>query len=435
MAVVREVLLPDIGDFEDVDVCEVLRKAGERIAREDALIVLESDKAIMEIPAPWAGLLKEMRVSVGDKVSRGQVIAVMEVEETDLAAGEDMRPPSEAPMEHRDAEPEPRDPWASAAAPSIDSPAVPTSPEQRAGPAPHASPLARRTARELGVDLSRVPGTGSKGRVLKENIQAYVKTMLGEEGQASAVRVGPAPTREPAPDFSAFGPIERVAVERIRRISAANLHRSWVTIPHVTQFDEADITELEAFRRSQPAGDEASHVKLTFLPFMLKAVAHALKEFPRFNASLDEADESLILKRYYHIGVAVDTANGLVVPVVRDVDRKGIGEIAVELNRLAEKARERRLGPAEMQGGSFTISSLGGIGGTCFTPIVNHPEVAVLGVSRMAWKPRYLDGAFVPRRMLPLSLSYDHRVIDGAEAVRFTTRLGELLSELRLLLL
>ena len=430
MAVEREVLLPDIGDFEEVDVSEVLRAAGDRVAFDEPLIVLESDKAIMEIPAPWAGIVKEIRVAVGDKVSRGHVIAVMELDEAETApesSGEASAEPAPTPVS-TPAESGGGPPSRRTVTPGPAEAVEPVADPARApGAAPHASPLARRTARELGVDLALVQGTGAKGRVLEENIQAYVREALGQPTGAS---------RQPQPgDGAALGLSEVVPLERVRQIAAANLHRSWITVPHVTQFDEADVTELEEFRRtrSSQASDPAD--KLTLLPFVLKAVTHTLKEFPRFNASLDESGASLIVKRYFHIGVAVDTPSGLVVPVVRDADRKGIGELAAELRALSEKARARRLGPADLQGGTFSISSLGGIGGKFFTPIVNHPEVAVLGVSRMEWKPVHRDGEFVPRRMLPLSLSYDHRVIDGAEAVRFTTRLAELLCDLRLLLL
>jgi pyruvate dehydrogenase E2 component (dihydrolipoamide acetyltransferase) len=294
----------------------------------------------------------------------------------------------------------------------------------------------RRLARELGVDLALVPASGKKGRIVEDDVRGYVKALIAQGGGSTGVPIAGIHVAAPVDvDFAKFGPTETEALNKVRRVAAANLHRSWVTVPHVTQFDDADVTELESFRQAQRADAEARGTKLTFLPFLVKAVVKALQEFPHFNASLDRSGENLILKRYFHIGVAVDTEHGLVVPVVRDADRKGLLEIASELQDLSEKARARRLRPEHLQGGSFSISSLGGIGGTKFTPIVNHPEVAILGVSRMEWKPVWQDGAFVPRRILPLSLSYDHRVIDGAGAARFTGRLAALLADLRRILL
>jgi pyruvate dehydrogenase E2 component (dihydrolipoamide acetyltransferase) len=293
----------------------------------------------------------------------------------------------------------------------------------------------RRLARELGVDLARVPGTARKGRITREDVQKFVKASLSQGGAPGVPLAGIAVAAPLDIDFTKWGETELQPLHRIRRLSAANLHRSWVTVVHVTQFDEADITELDAFRGTQKDEAKKRGVKLTFLPFVVKAVTAALREFPHFNSSLDRTGESLIVKKYFHIGVAVDTENGLVVPVIRDADKKGLFELAGELEDLSTRARTRKLRPADLQGGSFSISSLGGIGGTFFTPIVNHPEVAILGVSRMQWKPVWRDGAFVPRLILPLSLSYDHRVIDGADAVRFTRRLTELVGDLRLLLL
>jgi pyruvate dehydrogenase E2 component (dihydrolipoamide acetyltransferase) len=293
----------------------------------------------------------------------------------------------------------------------------------------------RRLARELGVDLARVPPSGPKGRILKPDLQAFVKSVLAEGTPAGVPIAGIAVARAPEIDFAKFGPTELQPLNRIRKLSSANLHRSWVTVPHVTQFDAADVTELESFRKEKRAEAEAAGFKLTFLPFVVKAVCRALQEHPQFNASLDRTGENLILKRYLHVGVAVDTEHGLVVPVIRDADRHGIFELARIVQDLSERARSRKLSPADMQGGSFSISSLGGIGGTAFTPIVNHPEVAILGVSRMEWRPVWRDGAFVPRLVLPLSLSYDHRVIDGADAARFSARVAELLADLRLLVL
>jgi pyruvate dehydrogenase E2 component (dihydrolipoamide acetyltransferase) len=472
----RDVLLPDIGDFENVDVAEVLVSVGDRVAAEQSLIVLESDKASMEIPSPFAGVIVEMKVSVGDQVNQGALIARIEIDEQAARAPE--AAPEAAPSPPPAAAPAPAAPAAAPpAAPSAEPPAArptrapapaprPAEPDEEAVapiassvvedregvevvPLPaalvparadlraHASPSVRRLGRELGVDLRLVTGSGPKSRILKQDVQAFVKNMI-VNATASAAPGVPGPTVAAPPlefDFAQFGPTEVEPLNRIRKLSAARLHRSWVTVVHVTQFEEADITELDAFRRDTKADAEARGIKLTFLPFVLKACAHLLKELPHFNASLDHKGENLILKRYIHVGVAVDTPNGLVVPVVRDADRKGLYEIAAVLMDLSARARERKLRPADLQGGSFSISSLGGIGGTFFTPIVNHPEVAILGVGRMDWRPVWRDGQFVPRLVLPLSLSYDHRVIDGADAARFTTRLAELLRDLRRLIL
>ncbi len=452
----REVLLPDIGDFEDVDVAEVLVSAGDRVAVEDSLIVLETDKASMEIPAPFAGVVVEMKVSVGDQVSQGALIAIFEVDAgAEEPAGESAPPeqpaapsvemPSPTQQALPDEIPSPARPAEAPAArgetlaPEEDggglaAPAIETGPPATAAKA-HASPSVRRLARELGVDLDLVPGSGPKGRILADDVRGYVKSMI-VKGTAAGVPIAGVSVAAPLHfDFSKYGPTEVQPLNRIRKLSSANLHRSWVTVPHVTQFDDADVTELDAFRRQMKPEAEARGVKLTFLPFVLKACVHALREFPRFNASLDHTGENLILKRYYHVGVAVETENGLVVPVVRDADAKGLYEIAAALMEISEKARTRRLRLEDLQGGTFSISSLGGIGGSFFTPIVNHPEVAILGVGRMEWKPVFVDGEFVPRLLLPLSLSYDHRVVDGADAARFITRLGALLADLRRLIL
>jgi pyruvate dehydrogenase E2 component (dihydrolipoamide acetyltransferase) len=454
-----EVHLPDIGDFHDVDVVEVLVSVGQRVEKEQSLIVLESDKATMEVPSPAAGVVETLRVGVGDQVSEGDLIAVLRTEGAETVAPE----PGAAKPQGAAAKPQPaaakpqpaaKAPEEPAAAPAAAPPAraaapAPTAsdagaapeaeeePEPRAARAPraHASPSVRRLARELGVDLARVPGTARKGRITREDVQKFVKASLSQGGAAGVPLAGVAVAAPVDVDFSKWGETELQPLNRVRRLSASNLHRSWVTVPHVTQFDEADITELDAFRATQKEEAKRRGVKLTFLPFVVKAVTAALREFPHFNASLDRTGESLIVKKYFHVGVAVDTENGLVVPVIRDADRKGLFELAGELEDLSTRARGRKLKPGELQGGSFSISSLGGIGGTFFTPIVNHPEVAILGVSRMQWKPVWQDGAFVPRLILPLSLSYDHRVIDGADAVRFTRRLTELVGDLRLLLL
>ncbi|MEM7410192.1 MAG: dihydrolipoyllysine-residue acetyltransferase [Myxococcota bacterium] len=456
----REVLLPDIGDFEDVEVSEVLVSAGSTVAVEDSLIVLESDKASMEIPSPFAGTVLEIKVGVGDMVSQGALIAVLEVSDAAAATEPETAetapaPPVETPVPTTDRpapaappEPQPIAPPAPRTAPSVPTTAPaegagaevasapPLTPAPDAAP-PHASPSVRRLARELGADLALVPATGSKGRILKEDVQRYVKSMI-EKGTAAGVPIsGVSVAAPPQIDYAKFGPTEIQPLNRIRKLSAANLHRSWVTVPHVTQFDEADITELDRFRKEMKPEAEARGTKLTFLPFVLKACAYALKEHPHFNASLDHTGENLITKQYYNVGVAVDTPAGLVVPVVRDADHKGLYEIASELMEISEKARTRKLRPTDLQGASFSISSLGGIGGTFFTPIVNHPEVAILGVGKMDWRPTWDAGTktFEPRLILPLSLSYDHRVIDGADAARFTTRLAALLSDLRRLIL
>jgi pyruvate dehydrogenase E2 component (dihydrolipoamide acetyltransferase) len=429
-----EVKVPDIGDFKDVPVIEVLVKPGDVVKKDESLVTLESDKATMDVPAPFAGTVKEIRVKVGDRLGEGSAILVMEAEE---AAAK----PAPAPAAKA------ADPPASAATPAP-TPAAPATPAAQPGPAAaavpapaapspdgkapaHASPGVRRFARELGVDLTLVKGGGPKGRILKEDIQSFVKGALTGGGTTTA-RGGLADLGLPAwpkVDFAKFGPVEAKPLSRIQKISGPALARNWVMIPHVTQFDEADITDLEAFRAKVNEENAKAGIKATPLAFLIKAVVAALKKFPNFNSSLD--GDNLILKQYWHIGFAADTPNGLVVPVIRDADKKGIVDIAKETSELAAKAREGKLGPAEMQGGTFSISSLGGIGGTAFTPIVNAPEVAILGVSKAAMKPVWNGKEFVPRLMMPLSLSYDHRVIDGASAARFTTYLAQVIADLR----
>jgi pyruvate dehydrogenase E2 component (dihydrolipoamide acetyltransferase) len=461
MAEKLDFLLPDIGDFADVDVVEVLASVGEHVAENQALIVLESDKATMEVPAPAAGVLEELRVRVGDKVSAGTLIAVIRLDAAAPGSPNkraDATPPAAAPS----ARPAPPVARGAGAARSEAQPSAPSeadavasgdedavlvgtpnalAPARGAGEADamrparaHASPSVRQLARELGVDLALVPGTGRKGRVQREDVQAFVKASLSGRGAGGVPIAGVAVAAPLDIDFSKWGPTELSPLNRVRRLSAANLHRSWVTVPHVTQHDDADITELDQFRKSLKGEAEKRGVKITFLPFVVKAVTAALKEFPHFNSSLDRTGEALVLKRYFHVGVAVDTENGLVVPVIKNADQKGLFELARELEDLSTRARSRKLTPGDLQGGTFSISSLGGIGGSFFTPIVNHPEVAILGVSKMDWKPVYQGSQFVPRLILPLSLSYDHRVIDGADAVRFTRRLAQLLGDLRLLL-
>lgn len=450
MAVQREVTVPDIGEFEGVDVIELLVAPGDRVAAEQSLITLESDKATMEIPSPVAGVVAALHVAVGDKVSEGTSIATLEVEAGDAPVPEDGAPAAAAvPNEAAPA-------TAQTGGSTPDRPAAESGPDaHEAGPAQmlteappldtapapgatkaHASPSVRRVAFEFGVDLARVTGSGRKGRILKEDVQTYVKQSLAAGSQPPAPQ-GFAVPEMPEIDFSKWGEVEVEPLNKLRRVSARNLHRAWLTVPHVTQFDEADITELEAFRRSKQSEAKEHGVKLTPLGFFLKACAVTLQEFPHFNASLDRSGEALVVKKYIHIGVAVDTDAGLVVPVIRNVDQKGLFELAGELAVLSQKARDRKLRPDDLQGGTFSISSLGGIGGTAFTPIVNAPEVAVLGVARSRMQAVWDAEAetFSPRLIIPLCLSYDHRVIDGADGVRFTTRLKDVLADIRNLLL
>lgn len=428
-----EVTVPDIGDESDVDIIEILVAVGDELEEEQGLITLETDKATMDVPAPQAGVVKELKVAVGDKVSQGSLVLMLEV------AGAATAPVAEAPAPA--AEPA----KAAAPAPAAKAPPVPHHPSAgekgKSGKA-HASPSVRRLAREFGVDLTLVNGSGRKGRVLKEDVQSYVKYELSRPkmNAGSSVAAGSGGLQVIAPpkvDFSKFGEVEEIPLTRIQKISGPNLHRNWVTIPHVTQFDEADITDVEAFRKEQNAlaAKQKLDVKITPLVFIMKAAASALQAYPVFNSSLSESGESLIQKKYCHIGIAVDTPGGLVVPVVRDVDKKGIMEISRELMEISKKARDGKLKAADMQGSCFTISSLGGIGGTAFTPIVNAPDVAILGVSKSDMKPKWNGTDFEPRLMLPLSLSYDHRVIDGALAARFAVHLSGVLSDIRRLVL
>ena len=425
---VQTVPVPDIGDFQEVEVIEVLVKPGDKVAREQSLVTLESDKATMEIPSPGAGVVKELKVKVGDKVSKGSPILVLE-------GGEQRAEPRTEPKAEA---PKAQPPKADAGVKPSPAPApmpqpVPSESLSKA----HASPSVRKFARELGVDLTRVPPSGPKGRILHADVQAFVKGALAGTG-SGAGKSGALPFNLPPwpeVDFAKFGPIETKPLSRIQKLSGPYLHRNWISIPHVTQFDEADITDLEAFRKAQTAETEKRGFKLTMLAFMIKACVTALRRFPQFNSSLESSGESLIIKHYYHIGVAVDTPGGLVVPVVRDADRKGIFDLAQELAEISKLARDQKLKPADLQGGSFSISSLGGVGGTLFTPIINAPEVAILGVSRSGMKPVWNGKDFAPRLILPLSLSYDHRVIDGATAARFTTFLVSVLSDIRKLIL
>ena len=424
----KEIRVPDIGDFKEVEVIEILVKPGDTVAKEQSLVSLESDKATMEIPAPEAGVVKELKIKVGDKVSEGSLLLMLEPGGSAPAVVEKAVETKAAPP--KEAIPTP------AVVTRVEP--VPSEPKDAVTSLPHASPSIRKFARELGVDLSRVPGSGPKGRIQVEDVQAFVKGALASRPAAAA-----APGKGggldvlawPDVDFSKFGPIELKARSRIKKLSAANLHRNWVMIPHVTQFDEADITELEAFRKSNTAETEKLGFKLTMLAFLIKASVTALRQFPDFNASMDKTGENLVLKKYFHIGVAVDTPEGLMVPVVRDADRKGVFDLARELSEISKLARDKKLKAGDMQGGTFSISSLGGIGGTAFTPIINAPEVAILGVSKSQMRQWWNGKEFVPRLMLPLSLSYDHRVIDGALAARFTAYLANVLSDIRRTLL
>ena len=439
-----EVKVPDIGDFKDVPVIEVLVKPGDAVKKDDSLITLESDKATMEVPAPSSGTVKEIRVKVGDKVSEGVAILTMEgaadAAKTPAAKGASLpAPAAPAPAPAASAAPAAKPAAAPAPAPAPAKPVAAT-PESSPDALPahgvpaHASPGVRRFARELGVDVALVKGSGPKGRILKEDVQGFVKGALA--GGAAPVGAKPGGglgdlglPAWPKVDFAKFGPVEAKPLSRIQKISGPALSRNWVMIPHVTQFDEADITDLEAFRAKVNEENAKSGVKVTPLAFLIKAVVAALKKHPTLNSSLD--GDNLVLKHYWNIGFAADTPNGLVVPVIKDADKKGVIEIARESSELAAKAREGKLGPADMQGGTFSISSLGGIGGTAFTPIVNAPEVAILGVSKASMKPVWNGKEFAPRLIMPLSLSYDHRVVDGALGARFTSYLAQVIADLR----
>ncbi|HUX64656.1 dihydrolipoyllysine-residue acetyltransferase [Sulfuricella sp.] len=436
MPTIKEVRIPDIGNFDSIDVIEVLVKEGDIVKAEDALITLESDKATMDIPAPWSGKVTAVRTKVGEKVSEGSLILLMEVTEEGKAPA--AKPAAAAPQP---------------AAPVTTAPAAvepikdvaPVAPAASVAPAPHAdigentkvhgSPSVRAFARELGVNLALVNGSGPKRRILKEDVQAFVKAELSRPRGGAAGGTGLSVLEMPQVDFAKFGAIEVRPLTKIKKVSGANLHRNWVTAPHVTQHEEADITELEAFRKAMSDEAQKQGVRLTLPAFLIKAMAAALKAHPNFNTSLSADGESLVFKQYIHIGMAVDTPDGLVVPVIRNADQKGVLDLARELMTISQKARDKKLTPGEMQGGSISISSLGGIGGSFFTPIINLPEVAVLGISRATMKPVWNGKEFVPRLMLPLSLSYDHRVIDGAQGARFITDLSQMLADVRRLLL
>jgi pyruvate dehydrogenase E2 component (dihydrolipoamide acetyltransferase) len=456
-----EIKVPDIGDFSDIPVIEVLVAAGDRVEADDSLITLESDKATMEVPSPAAGTIRELRVKLDQTVSEGDVVAVLEVEDAEStvpsakseekpAVGEPEK--TEAPPEAGEADivaitedkgdqEQSRDSEEFNEGPGDN---VPYQPPIVAAPAvdpsglPYASPAIRRFARELGVDLKRVQGSGNKGRIVREDVAGFIKSAMSKKPEPVTTTGSGLPfsfPELPEFDFSRYGEVEKKTLSRIRKLSAGHLHRNWVSIPHVTQHDEADITDMESFRKANADDAIAQGFKLTPLVFLIKASVAALKKYPEFNASLDRDGETLIIKKFYNIGVAVDTPDGLMVPVLRNCERKGIMELAAELAEISEKAREKKLKPQDIQGGCFSISSLGGIGGTSFTPIINAPEVAILGVSRSRMSPVWDGSEFQPRMMLPLSLSYDHRVIDGAAAARFTRYLASRLEDLRRLTL
>ena len=449
-----DIKVPDIGDFKEVEVIELLVKVGDTITAEQSLITVESDKASMEIPSSQGGVVKAIRVKVGDKVAEGSIVLELEASGASSSIAAVAASPAAtaetgaAPTVATSAEPSAAIGAKSTAAPSAapivaTAPAVAVSASPSApapsGLLPHASPSVRKFARELGVDLVIVPGSGPKGRITVEDVRLFVKGALAggstTKAQAATSDSGAALGLIPWPkvDFAKFGAIETKPLPRIKKISGANLHRNWVMIPHVTNHDDADITDLEAFRVQLNTENAKSSVKTTMLAFLIKACVHALKKFPEFNASLD--GDNLVYKQYFHIGFAADTPNGLMVPVIKDADKKGIFEIGKEMNELAAKARDGKLSPAEMQGGCFSISSLGGIGGTYFTPIINAPEVAILGVCRSSMRPVWNGSAFEPRLILPMSLSWDHRVIDGAAAARFNTYLASILADFRRVML
>lgn len=435
MSTEKEILLPDIGDFDTVEVIEIAVNIGDQINAEDTLITLESEKATMDIPSPQSGEIKQIKVKVGDKIKEGTPIVSLLVSETTNT--EQKKEPEK--IESKTIEEKPIE--TSAPTPeSLPTPRpAPKTPEtsqlvgQSQSAKAHASPSIRRFARELGVDLGLVYGTGPKGRILKEDVKAFTKSIMS--GEKLANKGAFATPEVPPVDFSKFGEIEEQALSRIRRLAGQSLHRSWITVPHVTQFDEADITELEDFRKSKIEAAKKQGIKLTLIAFLVKAVVDVLQQYPEFNSSLSTDGENIIIKKYFHIGVAVNTDNGLMVPVIKDADKKGLFDIAKEISELSEKAREGKISPKDLQGGCFTISSLGGIGGLNFTPIVNTPEVAILGVSRASIKPVYENGELVPRLIMPFALSYDHRVIDGVAGAQFTQFLSTVLSDIRHILL
>lgn len=440
MTELKEIELPDIGDFDTVDIIEILVKPGDKINKEDSLITLESDKATMEIPSPEAGIVKEIKVNIGDKISQGKPILTLEIADSEATpAADNDTPPATKEIEKSAAQAVKTKPAEDEISPfeltlPNPPPAAPQTSEKvgesRSARA-LASPAVRKLARELGVDLGLVSGKGPRKRILKEDVKAYTKSVM----TGTAPSTGFSLPEIPAVDFSKFGAVELKPLTRIRQLTGQHLQRAWLTTPQVTQFDEADISDLEEFRQSKLKTAEEKSVKLTLLTFLVKAVVVALKKYPEFNASLTSEGDALVMKKYFHIGIAVDTENGLVVPVIRNADQKGLFDIAAEIAELSNKARAGKLLPQEMQGGCFSISSLGGIGGTGFTPIVNVPEVAILGVSKATIKPIYANDQFIPKLILPFSVSYDHRVIDGVAAARFAGFIREILSDIRQILL
>ncbi|HDZ36697.1 MAG TPA: dihydrolipoyllysine-residue acetyltransferase, partial [Marinobacter sp.] len=429
------VLVPPLDGMENVPVIEINVSEGDTVEADDALVTVESDKASMEIPSPYGGKVVKILVTEGDKLSEGDKLLELTVagegaEENEEQDEEQGAAPADSEQEAKpepDDKAQPKEPEAQPQGSTYEPPAP--------GAKIHAGPAVRKLARELGADMTRIKGSGPKSRILKDDVQAYVKNQLQQTQQGSTVATGSGIPGVKLPDFSQFGDIEKEAMSRMMAVTATNMQRNWLNVPHVTQFEDADITDMEAFRKSLKAAGEKKGAKMTPLPFILKACATALAELSQFNVSLDMERKEVIRKHYIHIGIAVDTPNGLMVPVIRDVDKKGLWELAAESAELAQKARDKKLKPAEMQGACFTITSLGGIGGTAFTPIVNAPEVAILGVSKAAMKPVWDGSAFQPRLMLPLSLSYDHRAVNGADAARFTAALSQLLGDIRSLLL
>jgi len=431
------VKVPALDGFDNVPVIEINVAEGDTIEADDPLVTVESDKATMEIPSPYAGKVSKILVSEGDKLSEGDELLEMTVQEDgggEEEASEESGKEESGREEKPGPEPEEKSRQAAESAPEPE-PQGATYEPPTPGAKVHAGPAVRKLARELGADLARIKGSGPKNRVVKDDVQAYVKSKLKQAQQGGGVATGSGIPGVKLPDFSQFGEVKREAMSRIMFATASNMQRSWLNVPHVTQFEDADITDMEEFRKAQKAAGEKKGVKMTPLPFLLKACATALAELPQFNVSLDMERKEVVRKKYIHIGIAVDTPNGLMVPVIRDVDQKGLWELAAESAELAQKARDKQLKPAEMQGACFTITSLGGIGGTAFTPIVNTPEVAILGVSKAAMKPVWDGKEFQPRLMLPLSLSYDHRAVNGADAARFTSLLSQLLGDIRSLLL
>ena len=441
MSTEKEIFLPDIGDFDTVEVIEIAVSVGDKVEAEDTLLTLESDKATMDIPSPQAGEVKQIKVNVGDKIAEGTAIVSLLSSGTATTGKKEESPVVEKepvkktkPVDTKnEVIPEPESTPINSPRPAPKTPESSQLVGQSHSAKAHASPSIRRFARELGVDLGLVYGTGPKGRILKEDVKSFTKSIMS--GEKLANKGAFATPEVPPVDFSKFGEIEQKPLSRIRRLTGQTLHRSWITVPHVTQLDEADITDLESFRKSKLESAKAEGVKLTLVTFLVKAAVVALQKFPEFNSSIDPSGDNLIVKKYFHIGVAVNTDNGLVVPVVRDVDKKGLFDIAREISELSNKAREGKISPKDLQGGCFTISSLGGIGGLHFTPIVNAPEVAILGVSRAAMKPVYENGEFVPRLIMPFALSYDHRVIDGVAGAQFTQFLSTILTDIRHILL